>query len=59
MRKILRLYYMLFDYDGIGSNASRGKFRVKYPDGKVSIKMSYWTAKDYKNIFGGEIIDAF
>ncbi len=36
-----------------------GKFRVKYPDGKVSVKMYYINAQSYASIFGGEIIEAF
>jgi hypothetical protein len=36
-----------------------GKFRVKYPDGKVSQPFDYSTAKNYRDIFGGEIIDNF
>ncbi len=37
----------------------RGKFRVRYPDGKESTKFDYKTAKDYKSMFGGEIIELF
>ena len=33
-----------------------GKFRVKYPDEKVSRKMAYSTAKSYSRMFGGEVI---
>lgn len=36
-----------------------GKFRVKYPDGKISQPFGYRTEKNYKEIFGGEIIDNF
>ena len=32
-----------------------GKFFVVYPDGKKSCKMSWCTASDYKELFGGEI----
>lgn len=32
-----------------------GKFYVRYPDGKRSILMYYKTAKDYAEIFGGEL----
>lgn len=36
-----------------------GKFRVKYKDDQVSVRMYYRTAKDYASIFGGEILDDF
>lgn len=31
------------------------RFRVKYTDNKYSIPMSYYTARNYKNIFGGKV----
>lgn len=33
----------------------QGKFIVIYPDNKVSKRMAYSTAKDYKAMFGGQI----
>lgn len=33
-----------------------GKFLVKYPDGKFSQKFDFRTAKDYSEIFGGEVL---
>ena len=54
-----RQYYNLFDYDSRQDNEGKGKFRVKYSDGRTSSKMSYWTAKTYSDLFNGTIIDAF
>ena len=30
-------------------------WRVKYEDGKWSVKMDYSTARDYRDIFGGTL----
>ena len=40
----------------IGWQNLNGKFRVKYPDGKLSTKMAYSTAKAYSSMFGGEVV---
>jgi hypothetical protein len=58
-RRLLRLYYKLFDHGILFDHYMHGKFRVKYPDGKISQRFSWRVAKEYKAIFGGEIIDAF
>lgn len=59
-RWLLRQYYKLPDYHGsLTTHSAYGKFRVKYPDGQISQKFSWRVAKNYRNIFGGEIIDAF
>jgi hypothetical protein len=59
LKKIKRLYYRLWHSDSMMQQNLYGKFRVKYPDGQISVKFSYKTAKDYKEIFGGEIIELF
>jgi len=59
IRFLKRNYYKLFDYASRIDNDSKGKFRVKYSDGKTTTKMSYWTAKTYATTFNGVIIDAF
>lgn len=59
-RNIRREWYKLLSINGsLWSHSAYGKFRVKYPDGQISQKFSYKCAKNYKAIFGGEIIDAF
>lgn len=62
-RKILRFWYIIsFDgssEDSLDTHRRRGKFKVKYPDGKISQNFSYWIAKDYAEMFGGEIIEDF
>lgn len=40
----------------MGFQNALGKFKVVYPDGKVSQMMSYSTAKSYSNMFGGKVI---
>lgn len=55
----LRQFYKLWHYDSREKNAFRGKFRVLYNDGRKSEKMCYSVAKDYAEIFGGKVIDAF
>jgi hypothetical protein len=37
-------------------DSNKEKFRVKYPDGKVSIPMNYKNALNYAEIFKGKII---
>jgi hypothetical protein len=60
MNKLKRLYYRFWHHNGsLYVQALYGKFRVKYPDGAVSQKFSYRTAKSYQAIFGGEIIEDF
>lgn len=64
MKKIIRffkrLYYrIIFEPSQclLHDHIMFGKFRVKYPDGKISQKFSYKTAKNYSEIFGGKVID--
>ena len=60
IRWIKRQWYKLFRIDGILlSHANRGKFRVKYKDGAISQPFDWKTANDYKEMFGGEVIDNF
>lgn len=55
-----REYYKIWDSDGsLLNHRMKGKFKVKYPDGRISQPFSWRTAKSYKNIFGGEILDNF
>lgn len=61
-RKILRWWYKNFHRVGdrmLIYHHMYGKFRVRYPDGKTSQPFDYPTAKDYKEMFGGEVIDNF
>ena len=58
-RFILRQFYKIPYYDSRGDDGLFGRFRVEYPDNKISQKMCYHSAKTYSKIFGGEIIDAF
>jgi len=59
-RYFLRQFYKLQIIDGpLYCHYVRGKFRVQYPDGKISQKFAWKTAKDYRDIFGGKIINAF
>ena len=32
------------------------RFRVLYPDYKVSMLMDFWEAMDYRSIFGGRLV---
>jgi hypothetical protein len=59
LRFFQRQFYKFFDYNSRQDNDLKGKFRVKYVDGRITTKMSYWTAKTYANSFNGTIIDAF
>lgn len=45
-------------FDSSLSMYLHGRFRVKYKDGRVSQRFDYHTAKTYRDIFGGEIIDS-
>ena len=58
-RFFLRQFYKIAHYESRGEDGARGKFRVKYNDGKISQKMCYGNAKNYAEIFGGKVIDAF
>lgn len=58
-RNIKRVWYKMQFRDSLMEGMIYGKFRAKYKDGQVSIKMYYKTAKNYADIFGGEVIDAF
>ena len=56
--KWIRTQWRKFSYSGGGLMMFEniyGKFFVVYPDGKKSCKMSWCTACDYKELFGGEI----
>lgn len=69
MKKLLycikREYYKLWDITGMGDDRSvadhrkKGKFRVKYRDGEISQPFSWRVANEYKEMFGGEVIDNF
>jgi hypothetical protein len=60
IRKIKRWIYKQRDHGELLLNHSAfGKFRVRYPDGEISQPFSWKAAKDYRDIFGGEIIDNF
>jgi hypothetical protein len=39
-----------------GWHHAYGKWRVRYPDGKISQPFNRQVAEDYKEMFGGEII---
>lgn len=41
--------------DSYRSKFLYGKFYVRYPDGKKSVKMYYKHAKDYCDMFGGAV----
>ena len=60
-RKLLRFYYKYF-YSISGclfNHYMHGKFRVRYKDGAISQPFDYTTACDYRDMFGGEVIDNF
>lgn len=58
-RFFLRQFYKTAQYESRGSDAMYCKFRVKHNDGKISQKMRYRKAKDYVEMFGGVVVDAF
>lgn len=43
-------------YGPIWENAYKGKWRVKYNNGKYSQKFCYTVAKDYAELFGGVVV---
>lgn len=57
-RYILREWYKCYRYSTF-YQVVYGKFKVEYPDGKLTHPMDYDTAKNYSEIFGGKIIDNF
>jgi len=60
IRSIKRLYYKLWDTNGnLDRHRIYGKFYVRYPDGKRSQPFSWRVANEYKERFGGEVIDNF
>ncbi len=67
MKKILRklkVYWYRFIFNGtsedsLDTHRIRGKFKVKYPDGKISQNFSYSIAKDYAEMFGGVVLEDF
>lgn len=59
IRFIVRQFYKNHYYDSRGDDALYGKFRVKYPDNKLSQKMCWHSAQQYSQIFKGKIVDAF
>ncbi len=63
VRKLKRYYYILIfngtSEDSLDTHRIRGKFKVKYPDGKISQNFSYWVAKDYSEMFGGVVLEDF
>lgn len=58
-RFFLRQFYKIAQYESRGNDAMYGKFRVEHNDGKISQKMRYRNAKDYVQMFGGVVVDAF
>lgn len=58
-RWLLRLYYRSWHSDSMMRQYLKGRFKVRYPDGKYTVRMSYKTAKNYRDIFGGDIIELF
>jgi hypothetical protein len=62
-RKIVRFWYIVSfngtNEDSLDTHRLNGKFKVKYPDGKISQNFNYWIAKDYSEMFGGIVIDDF
>lgn len=59
IRSLKRIYYRAqYIHSGI-AEMIHGKFRVKYKDGKRSVRMYYRNAKNYQEIFGGEIVELF
>ncbi len=63
IRFLKRCYYILIfngtSEDSLDTHRLRGKFKVKYSDGKTSQNFSYYIAKDYAEMFGGEVLDDF
>lgn len=57
--RILFEVYKIPEYSNRGDDVLYGKYRVRYPDNKVSQKMCYASAKTYSQIFGGIIIFNF
>ena len=50
----MKLYNILYDW--LKSRLRFGSWYVLYPDGKNSRPMSYRIAKDYAEMFGGEVL---
>ncbi len=40
----------------LGWHHAYGRFRVLYPDGKLSQPFTYWVARSYCKIFGGKVV---
>ncbi len=63
LRKVKRFWYIISfngtSEDSLDTHRLRGKFKVKYPDGKYSQNFSYQIAKDYAEMFGGVVIENF
>lgn len=59
------LFLLLVVYLVIDWRLGRPLWRVKYPpdakynfEGGYSVRMTWWVAKDYAKIFGGEVVGA-
>jgi hypothetical protein len=44
------------DEHSVGWHRGHGRFRVQYPDGKISQPFTRKVAEDYAEIFGGKVI---
>ena len=59
MRELLKFWHIITSPDkdrALYVHRMYGKFYVKYPDGQRSQFFGYWVAKDYAEMFGGEVI---
>ena len=50
LKKVKRLYYRTWHSESMLRQSIYGMFRVKYPDGAISVRFSYKTAKNYNEI---------
>lgn len=55
-RLLFIMRYMFIYYEGRYSNTKKGKFSVKYHNGRLSENMCYQVAKEYASIFGGYVL---
>lgn len=61
-RFISRICFILFERQSelFAFQSAYGHFRVRYnDDGRVSQKMTYWTARNYAKMFKGKVEDVF
>lgn len=55
----LRKWHRLSYYESLDENRMYGKFYVKYTNGQRSQNFCWKVANEYKNMFGGEMIENF